>query len=94
MESRGQIAANRNDLELRHQLNETERKAWCALSQHKFMMFGYWVAVWVHLNNAGNLNCHNPFEPAVVLAREIREESGKESVNCLKRVLDKGVKHE
>ncbi len=90
MQSRGQIATNRNDLELRHQLNEVERKAWCALSHHKFMAFGYWAAVWDYLNNAGNLNCQNPFEPTVVLAREISEESDKESVNCLKRVLDKG----
>lgn len=81
------------NLELRHDMAEAERKAWRALGQYKFMMFGYWAAVWVHLNRTGNFKKPNPFGPAVVLAREICEESERDSVRALKSLM-KGGSHE
>ncbi len=27
-----------------------ERKAWDSLGRYKFQMFGYWAAIWVHMN--------------------------------------------
>jgi hypothetical protein len=32
------------------ELNVAEAKAIDALSRYKFQMFGYWAAIWVHLN--------------------------------------------
>ena len=32
-------------------------------------MFGYWAAIWVHLNRIGGFNRHNPFRFAVEGAR-------------------------
>ncbi len=37
---------------LEEALNEAEAKAWAALANYKFMMFGYWAAIWVHLNSS------------------------------------------
>jgi hypothetical protein len=54
-------------------LNEAEDKAWQALAKYKFMMFGYWVAVWVHLNRIGEFNRPNPFKPLVDLANNMVE---------------------
>jgi hypothetical protein len=32
------------------ELETAERKAWESLAGYKFQMFGYWAAIWVHLN--------------------------------------------
>lgn len=55
------------DLELH--LREAERKAWASLARYKFFMFGYWAAIWVHLNRLSGIRRKNPFKGAVNLAR-------------------------
>lgn len=51
------------------ELAEAERRAWDALARYKFVMFGYWVGVWVHLNRVGGFNYPNPFRELVDVAR-------------------------
>lgn len=51
-------------------LQEAEQKAWDSLSRYKFQMFGYWAAIWVHLNRLGGFGHKNPFRDAVQTARE------------------------
>lgn len=53
---------------LEAELQEAEEKAWKALSGYKFQMFGYWAAIWVHLNRIGGFGRPNPFRDAVELA--------------------------
>ena len=53
-------------------LDEAEYKAWNSLSRYKFQMFGYWAAIWVHLNQIDGGE-PNPFKKLVELARRIRE---------------------
>jgi hypothetical protein len=55
---------------LRHELHEAEVKAWDSLSRYKFQMFGYWAAIWVHLNRIGNFKKPNPWKSIVKVARE------------------------
>lgn len=52
--------------------DESERKAWDALSRYKFQMFGYWAAIWVHLNRLCKTRKPNPFKDAVAMARNKR----------------------
>jgi hypothetical protein len=51
-------------------LREAEDKAWEALARYKFQMFGYWAAIWVHLNRVGQFNHPNPFASVVREARK------------------------
>lgn len=53
------------------ELDEAEHKAWDALSRYKFQMFGYWAAIWVHLNRIGGFNKPNPWRNIVKMAREV-----------------------
>ena len=57
-------------INLEEKLNEAERKAHDALSRYKFMMFGYWAAVWTHINDIGEFKRPNPFREYVALARQ------------------------
>lgn len=50
-------------------LDEAEAKAWDSLGKYKFMMFGYWAGVWVHLNRVGAYKRPNPWLELVKLAR-------------------------
>ena len=52
-------------------LDEAETKAWEALSRYKFLMFGYWVAVWVHLNRISGEKRPNPWKNLVDIAKKI-----------------------
>lgn len=62
---------NVNDpFHLEEHLKEAERKAWDSLARYKFQMFGYWAAIWVHLNRIGNFKRPNPFRSLVNLAKE------------------------
>lgn len=61
------------------ELNEAEDKAWQSLAKYKFMMFGYWVAIWVHLNRISGFNRPNPFKPLVDLANEVVSEQLKKA---------------
>jgi hypothetical protein len=58
---------------LKTALNEAERKAWDALSRSTFQMFGYWAAIWVHLNRIGEFKRPNPWTGLVMAAREKKE---------------------
>jgi hypothetical protein len=51
------------------ELDEAERKAWDSLSRYKFNMFGYWAAIWVHLNRISGENRPNPWKKLVQEAR-------------------------
>ena len=52
------------------EMDEAERKAWDSLSRYKFQMFGYWAAIWVHLNRIAETKRPNPFRMLVHNARE------------------------
>ncbi len=56
--------------ELKKELDEAEKKAWDALGRYKFQMFGYWAAIWVHLNRIGGFGRPNPWKQLVLVARE------------------------
>lgn len=61
-------------LTLERELDEAERKAWDALSRYKFMMYGYWAGVWVHLNRINEFGRPNPWRELVLAARrEVRK---------------------
>lgn len=53
-------------------LKEAEYKAIDALSRYKFMMFGYWAAIWVHHAKDINPRPSNPFLGAVKWAKQER----------------------
>lgn len=54
------------------ELEEAELKAWDSLARYKFQMFGYWAAIWVHLNRVGGFKRPNPWKQLVVGARSQR----------------------
>lgn len=58
-----------NPCAVRAEMDEAERKAWESLARYKFMMFGYWAALWVHFNRVGKFRSPNPFVEVVKLAR-------------------------
>ena len=51
-------------------LDEAEAKAWDSLSKYKFQMFGYWAAIWVHLNLISGAKQSNPFRLLVANAKD------------------------
>ncbi len=54
---------------LARDLDEAEAKAWESLAKYKFMMFGYWAAIWVHQNRVGRFRRPNPWQSLVRQAR-------------------------
>lgn len=60
------------DERLLKDLDEAEAKAWDALSRYKFVMFGYWAAIWVHQNRVSGVKRVNPWRSLVKLARAPR----------------------
>ena len=54
---------------LEEALTDAEGKAWASLAGYKFVMFGYWAGVWVHLNRLLGKPRPNPFRPLVKYAR-------------------------
>jgi hypothetical protein len=59
---------------LLRELDLAETKAIDSLARYKFQMFGYWAAIWVHLNRISGANRSNPFKKLVLLARKSKEE--------------------
>ena len=51
-------------------LYEAEAKAWEALAKYKFWMFGYWAAIWVHLNRLDERKRPNPWKKLVGIAKK------------------------
>ena len=56
-------------------LKQVEARAWNALARSRFEMFGYWAAIWVRLNRAGDFKQPNPFKK---LAQSARPHDAKE----------------
>jgi len=54
---------------LRAEMREAEYKAWNSLAGYKFQMFGYWSAIWVHLNKLGEFKDPNPWGGLVLTAK-------------------------
>lgn len=52
-------------------MDEARIKAWESLQRYKFQMFGYWAAIWVHLNRVGGFREPNPFRDLVIHARNM-----------------------
>ena len=52
-----------------------------SLARYKFMMFGYWAAIWVRLNSIDTKKEPNPFRPLVQEARRIQKEKSEEASN-------------
>jgi len=53
---------------LSQELDEAQIKAHRNLTRYKFNNFGYWAAIWIHLNRVGQFNRPNPFTDYVKLA--------------------------
>lgn len=54
------------------------KKAIKALAGYKFLMFGYWAAEWVKLNQLDMKPLPNPFRELVMMARKLPERYEKE----------------
>lgn len=52
------------------ELRDAEVKAWKALARYKFILFGYYSAIWVSLNRIEGKKRANPFKSLVELANE------------------------
>lgn len=59
-------------MKINEEINIAERKAIDSLARYKFMQFGYWAAVWVHLSRLDGQRRVNPFARLVVQARIMR----------------------
>lgn len=66
-------------VDLQHELGIAEIKAWAALADYKFMMFGYHCAIWVNINRMGGFKKPNPFKPLVDVARAVNDEKLREN---------------
>lgn len=56
---------------LRQEMAEAEYRAWDSLARYKFVMFGYWAGIWVHLNRISGLKQLNPWHSIVDYAKTI-----------------------
>lgn len=61
-------------IRLLKELDVAEEKAWDALSRYKFQMFGYWAAIWVHLNRISKAKRSNPWGALVKEARKVLQD--------------------
>ena len=46
-----------------------ETMAWNALARYKFLLFGYWAGLWIHLNRLCPTRSPNPWRDLVAAAR-------------------------
>jgi len=58
---------------LDQEIQEAADKAIESLARYKFVMFGYWAGIWVHLNRIEGKRRPSPFRALVQAARVIRE---------------------
>ncbi len=63
----------RKDDKLDQEIQEAADKAIESLARYKFVMFGYWAGIWVHLNRIEGRRRPSPFKALVHAARVIRE---------------------
>lgn len=61
------------NIKLKEDIQEAAEKAIDSLARYKFMQFGYWAAIWVHLNRIEGQRRPSPFKALVHAARVIRE---------------------
>ena len=54
---------------IHQEIELAEKRAWEALAKYKFVMFGYWTGVWVHLNRIESAPRPNPWKQLVTVAR-------------------------
>jgi len=57
------------EAEIERKKEEARVKAITNLGRYKFMNFGYWAAVWIHLNQLSGKKDPSPFKDFVDLAR-------------------------
>jgi hypothetical protein len=64
----------RKDHQIECELENCVIKALDALGRYKFWMFGYWAAIWVHLNHLHPIvgGRGNPFRDLVKLAKKMK----------------------
>lgn len=62
------------EADLEHELDIAEIKAWAALAEANYLMFGYWCDMWDYLNGLGGFQRPNPFKPLVDIARAVNDE--------------------
>ena len=65
---------------LEEHMEEARVKAIDSLGRYKFSMFGYWAAIWVHLNKISGLKKPSPFKELVHCARDMEDETEIELV--------------
>lgn len=53
------------------EIDQASSKAMDALGRYKFQMFGYWAAIWVHLNRIQGKKHPSPFSDLVQMARRL-----------------------
>ena len=51
------------------EIAEAEHQAWTALTRYKFLLFGYWAGMWIHLNRIDGNRRANPWRQLVQQAR-------------------------
>ena len=51
------------------EITDAEEQAWTALTGYKFVLFGYWAGVWIHLNRIDGNRRANPWRELVRQAR-------------------------
>ncbi len=64
-----QLKAVSLEAEIERKKERAKTKAITNLGRYKFMNFGYWAAVWIHLNQLSGKKTPNPFKDFVDLAR-------------------------
>lgn len=58
---------------LKQEKQEARYKALDSLARYKFVMFGYWAGIWVHLNKLDGNKDRDPFKQLVTDARLLKE---------------------
>jgi hypothetical protein len=71
-------AAGGDDVTAEMERDVAERKAIDSLARYKFQMFGYWAAIWVHMNRMCAEKKPSPFAELVKCARAYPGETPKE----------------
>ena len=72
---------NETKVKLLYEMAEAEHKAWDSLARYKFQMFGYWCAIWVHLNKIGEFKRPNPWASLVKQAKPMASVSKRKLPN-------------
>jgi hypothetical protein len=66
------------EAEIERKKEEAKTKAITNLGRYKFMNFGYWAAVWVHLNQLSGKKDPSPFRDFVDHARYLQKPTNQQ----------------